>query len=210
MLKQLTTFSLLTIIALGTVACGEDEKQEQINELNEKIERLEAREDVLLEDTDINIDNIDEDIDDLKGKDAAILRAEIERLKLEREQAERARKEAEEKAKQEAAKPTPPAPKPQPKPQPTSNVGPGNGNNTQGPSQGNLTIRTKTVNGVVNIRENPSTNSNDITSRPNGYNQITYSGYQQVGDYVWYNVEIPNDQGGYDTGWIRGDYVDRQ
>lgn len=88
-------------------------------------------------------------------------------------------------------------------------VGPGNANNTQGPYRGTLKVRTQSVNGKVNVRGYASTDSEVVTTLPNGYSNITYYGFEKVGNYVWYNVEIPKNAEQSYYGWIRGDFADR-
>lgn len=202
MLKQLIIISLLSFVVLGTAACNnekEELREAQIEALNQKIERLEAREE-MRDDLIVDIDSVDKEEDlhreqEKEAREKAQLNAELEKLRIERDAA---LKKAENK----------PAPAPKPV-SPTNNYGPGDANNTNGGPQGYLKVRTKSANGHLTIRENPSTSSKAVTSRPNGYDDMAYMGYQKIDDYVWYNVEVPNDQGSYDFGWVRGDYVDR-
>ena len=92
---------------------------------------------------------------------------------------------------------------------PKSSVGPGNANNTQGPFEGYLRIRTNSVDGKVNLRGYPSLDSEVVTTLPNGYSNIYYYDYRKLGDYVWYNVEIPKNAEQSYYGWLRGDFADR-
>lgn len=88
-------------------------------------------------------------------------------------------------------------------------IGPGNANNTQGPYYGTLRVKTQSVNGKVNVRGYASTDSEIVTTLPNGFSNITYYDFEKNGDYVWYNVEIPKNAEQSYYGWIRGDFADR-
>lgn len=89
--------------------------------------------------------------------------------------------------------------------QPKQTFGPGAGNNTQGSSDGYLTIRTNSANGKLTLRTNPDKNSSAITEIPNGTSGIYYFDRLKVGDYVWYKVDYYGS-----VGYLRGDYVNLQ
>lgn len=90
-----------------------------------------------------------------------------------------------------------------PAPTPSTSIyGTGNGNNVMTPSNGYLTIQTKSANGKLCLRANASQSSNCLTEIPNGTSGIYYTNRFQSGDFVWYEVSYNNM-----FGYLRGDYV---
>lgn len=88
---------------------------------------------------------------------------------------------------------TPPAPA----------FGTGNGNNMMTPVEGYLTIQTKSADGKLTLRSNPSQNGASIIEIPNGTSGIYYNSRVQTGDHVWYYAFYNGSEG-----WLRGDYID--
>lgn len=87
---------------------------------------------------------------------------------------------------------------------PRIKFGPGNGNNLQGLSEGSLKIHTRSANGKLTLRDSPNQSGNKILEIANGTEGIYYYNRVKDGEYVWYEVEYLGN-----TGYLRGDYVDR-
>ena len=187
--KQLTLLLSLTLLSATITGCFNNKPDPDVIDLETRLERIEAEKEAA------ELQAAQEEQARLKAEQKAKEEelenaAAADKAKLEKELADL-------KAKLNKAPVVTPAPASS-----VNNYGPGDFNNINTPSEGWVSVCTKSANGKLTLRSGASTSSAQVAKIANGEYNIYYFNKVKVGDYVWYNV----DYNGF-VGWLRGDYL---